>query len=45
MYEELTLIEFLEKLSNCSGDEAIDLVHKFQSGALLIEGISVEDVE
>jgi len=45
MGENLTLIEFLKKLATCDGNEAIDLVSKFQSGGLTIENINVEDLD
>jgi hypothetical protein len=41
----LTLEEFLELLSSASGDQGIDLISSFQSGALDIEGYTVEDFE
>jgi len=44
MGENMSLKEFLTLLSDCSGDEAIELVSRFQSGALLIESISAESL-
>lgn len=44
MTKNTTLIEFLLFLSNCSGDDAIDLINKFQSGEISIAGFSVNDV-
>ena len=41
----MTLNEFLKALSNCTGDEGIDLITKFQNGALYVEGIGVEDFD
>jgi hypothetical protein len=45
MSDNMTLNEFLEKLSGCNGDEAIGLVSKFQSGGLTVEGIGAEDFD
>jgi len=45
MGENMTLIEFLEKLSNCSGDDALEIISRFQSGALTIEGIGADDFD
>ena len=45
MGENLTLIEFLKALSDCSGDEAIDLISLFQSNGLSVEGIFADDLE
>jgi hypothetical protein len=44
MGEDLTLREFLKALSNCTGDEAIDLIGLFQSSGLSVEGIFVDDL-
>jgi hypothetical protein len=43
--QDITFYEFLKKLSVCSGDEAIELISKFQSGALIIGGIGIEDFD
>lgn len=40
----LTLVEFLKLLSEADGGEAIELISKFQSGGLCVEGLSVDDV-
>jgi len=45
MSEDLSLREFLEVLSNCSGDEAVDIISKYQSGAITVEGISADDFD
>jgi hypothetical protein len=45
MDDNMTLNEFLEFLANCSGDEAIDIITKFQCGSLTIENLGVEDFE
>lgn len=45
MQDNMTLNEFLEKLSNCTGDEAIELISNFQSGGLTVEGIGAEDFD
>lgn len=44
MITEMTLTEFLEVLSNCSGDVALELVSQFQTGSLEIAGLTVDDV-
>lgn len=43
--DNLSLYEFLKLLAIADGGEAIELISKFQSGGLCIEGISVGDVE
>jgi len=40
----LTLKEFLKLLADADGGEAIELISKFQSGGLCIEGLSVDDL-
>lgn len=45
MGENMTLNELLEFMTSCSGDEAIDLVSKFQSGGLTIEHLGAEDFD
>lgn len=45
MREDINLLEFLKILSACSGDEAIEIVSKFQSGAITISGIGAEDFD
>ena len=45
MEQNMGLNELLEFMSSCSGDEIIDLVHKFQSGGLTIEHLGAEDFE
>jgi len=45
MREDMTLKEFLKRLSNCSGDEALELISRFQSGGFTVEGLGVEDYE
>lgn len=45
MAENITFYEFLRQLANCSGDEGLELISKFQSGGLTIEGLGVEDFE
>lgn len=39
----MTLKEFLAALATASGDECIDLISDFQSGALTVEGISADE--
>ena len=45
MTENITLVELLKIMSECSGDEAIDLISRFQSGALTVEDFNAEDFE
>ena len=45
MSENFTLIDFLKRISECSGDEAIDIISKFQNGTLSVEDIFAEDLE
>lgn len=45
MSKDMSLREFLELLSGCSGDEAIDIISKFQSGAITVEGISADEFD
>jgi len=45
MSDDISLIELLKLLAGCTGDEAIDIVSKFQSGALSIEGIDVDEAQ
>lgn len=43
--KNLTLIEFLKLLSTADGDTALELVSKFQSGAIIVEGVGAEDFD
>jgi len=43
MENNMTLNEFLEFISDCSGNEAIDIVVKFQMGDITIEYLSADD--
>lgn len=45
MYKEMTIMQFLANLAVASGDEAIDLVSEWQSGGLIVGGISLDDAE
>jgi len=45
MREDMTLSDFLKKLSECSGDEALEIISQFQSGGLSVEGIGAEDFD
>jgi hypothetical protein len=45
MYKEMTIMQFLAKLANASGDEALDLVGEWQCGGLVVGGISLDDAE
>lgn len=40
---DYSLMRFLEELAECSGDEAMELISKFQSGLITVEGISSEE--
>jgi len=44
MGTNFTLEEFLKALATCDGGEAIELISGFQSGAITVEYISVEDL-
>jgi len=44
MTKNITLMEFLRFISACNGDEGIEIISQFQSGAITIEGIDVADV-
>ena len=43
--DNLSIDELLAILASASGDEVIDLVHRFQRGALCIDGKSAADFE
>ena len=43
MTENISLMDLLKLLAGCTGDQAIDIVSKFQSGALTVEGIDVDE--
>jgi len=43
--KDMTLMEFLRFLSKCSGDEAIEIISKFQSGAITVAGISADEFD
>lgn len=43
--ENLTINQFLKILATADGGDAIDLISKFQSGALCVEGISASDFD
>lgn len=45
MSKNMTLMEFLRFLSNCSGDEAIEMISKFQSGAVTVAGVSSDEFD
>jgi hypothetical protein len=45
MGEDISLMEFLNRLSICSGDEAIGIITNFQCGALTVEGVDVNEAE
>lgn len=41
----MTLMEFLRFLSSCNGDEAIEIISKFQSGAITVAGVSADEFD
>lgn len=43
--KNLTLAEFLKILSTADGDTALELVSKFQAGAIIVEGVAAEDFD
>lgn len=45
MIEQMTTLEFLTFLATCSGDEAIQKISQFQSGGLMIDDITVDDID
>lgn len=45
MGENYSLNEFLAMLAECSGDEAIEIISRFQSGSLTVENIGAEDFD
>jgi len=40
-----TLVEFLKLIANCDGGEAMEIVGRFQSNAISIEDIYVDELE
>lgn len=42
---DMSLVEFLRLLATASGDECIEIVSRFQSGALTVEGIAAEELD
>lgn len=42
--KHMSLIQFLQTLSICDGDEALNLVEMFQECKLTIDGLSIEDL-
>jgi hypothetical protein len=40
---DFRLMRFLAELADASGDDALDLISEFQSGAITVEGISAEE--
>lgn len=45
MPKNMTLMQFLRFLSNCSGDDAIEIISKFQSGAITVAGVSADELD
>jgi len=45
MEENMTLEQFLKRISNCDANDAIDIIAKLQMDELSINGIFVSDVE
>ena len=45
MTKDYSLIEFLEYIAKCNGDEALNIITKFQCGAISIEDISIDDLD
>tara|TARA_Y100001951_G_scaffold105178_1_gene120475 strand:+ start:4407 stop:4547 length:141 start_codon:yes stop_codon:yes gene_type:complete len=43
--KNMTLKQFLAALATAYGDEYIDLIDDFQSGALTVEGISADEAK
>lgn len=43
--KNMTLEEFLRLLATASGDECLDLVSRFQSGMVTVEGIAAEELD
>ena len=44
MIPDMTMTKFLTILASCSGDEALDLINKFQSGAFYVDGVSADEL-
>ena len=45
MIPDMSINKFLELMSTCTGDQAIDIITMFQCGDLCIGGFSVHDFE
>ena len=45
MIPDYDLKEFLTILAKCSGDEAIELISRWQSNACLIAGFRLDDLD
>lgn len=43
--KDFTLNDFLKILAIADGDTAIELVSKFQTGAISVEGVAAEDFD
>lgn len=43
--KNMALEEFLRLLATASGDECLELVSRFQSGSITVEGIAVEELD
>jgi len=44
MIPDMTITKFLTILAECSGDEAIDLISKFQACAFYVDGVSADEL-
>ena len=44
MIKNFTLLDFLKYISDCNGDEALEIITKFQLGAISIENINVREL-
>ncbi len=45
MIKNMTLMEFLQFLSNCSCDDAIEIISEFQRGAIIVDGVSADEFD
>jgi hypothetical protein len=45
MKKNMTLLELLEFMAECTGDEAVEMVELWQEGSLMVESMTVSDLE